>query len=187
MVLFRVQAFQKGLAGVDDELFNAALSADCGDELYHLLPGVMVVHTESALDSHGDRHVFSHFSAYSCYCLGFKHQNCAEAPVSCLVARAAAVDVHFVITPFFHDFGCFGHFNRVVAPKLEHNGVLVGSKIHNAIAAISSMDYCVLIDHLSVEESVFGHFAHQVSEELVADVHHRRHRKILAFAYALRD
>eukprot|EP00958_Prasinococcus_capsulatus_P012579 scaffold1261_cov377-Prasinococcus_capsulatus_cf.AAC.16 len=195
-VLGRRQPIEQRAPRVDDEVSHRGASGDGLDELHKLVVGAAVVHADAALHRDGRpcRRRLAHLRTDVRHALRLVHERGAEAALARdLVARAAAVEVDFVVAPPLSDGRRRRQLLRVAPAQLQHDGMLrnivaqVPLEAHVRRQLVHGVRGGVLahlaihvhqrgVDHhLGVQPGVPRQQPTQVAKVRVRPVHHRRH------------
>ena len=97
-VFFRAQALEPSVASVDDEDLAAGLG-DGADEVARKLVVLGPIDADAVLDRHRDRDRVAHRLHAVGHRLRLSHQTGAERAALHPLARAAAIEVDFVVAP----------------------------------------------------------------------------------------
>ena len=100
---------------MNDKLCYASLLMHDPNKVNYLLPFVLIINTQSTLNSHWDCNLASHLPANRSYLFWVKHQDRSECTLFHFSARAATIDVDFIVTPFLSNLSCLSHPFRVAA------------------------------------------------------------------------
>ena len=177
-VLLGAETLEPGLARVDDE----HLATRVADSLYKIseeFPAVELVDPDAALDGHGDAHRILHGLETVGDDILVLHEACAEVSVLHAVRRAAAVQVDFLESRGFYEFGCACEIAGIAAAQLQYCR-LFDWLVPEEHVGIFAMQKPACHDHLAVQQDVPREQTQKIALVTVGAVKHRRNRKTAA-------
>ena len=168
-IFFRAQAFEPGVARMDDEDFAAGL-ANGTHKIAHKLITFGFVDADAVLHSHGHAHDVHHgFDAIS-HKLRLGHQAGTKSTALHALAGATAVEVDLVIAPLLAQFGAMRQVSRLAAAQLQGHRMLFS--IEPQMPLYIAMDQRARRHHLRVQQRVATQQAVKVAAMPVRPVHH---------------
>src|SRR5216683_1341497 len=170
-VLFRREALEDGIARVDDE-GPAARRGDRGDEVPE--KGIILDPVDAGSVLHRDRN--ADFPPDSRNALRdqrrFRHQAGTEGAFLHPLARAADVEVDFIVAVVRAELRAAGEILRVAAAELQAERMLRG--IESEMLLDVAVDQRAARDHLGIEPGARADLPEEVPAVAVGEIHHRR-------------
>ena len=140
------------------------------DKVTQLGITVPPIDPDTVLDRHRNRHRIAHRLHTIGHQGRVSHQDRADHIVLHPVARAADIQVHFVVASGLGHTRTGGQVSGDTAAKLERQRVLGFVMAQEAVMV--AMQDCAGGDHLGVEQGVFGEQAQEEPAVTVGPVHH---------------
>ena len=107
---------------MDDKYFTACV-ANSPHEVAHEIVAFNLVDTNAVLHCHGNANRITHSFHAIGNRLGLVHQACTKCTALYAIARAAAIQIDFVVAILLAEFCGVGQVFRFTAAKLQGDGV----------------------------------------------------------------
>ena len=127
-VFFRGKSLEDGVSGVDDE-GTAPRFGDFADEVADKVVGMDVIDADAVFDGHVDGDGVAHGGDAARHQRRFFHEACAERAFLHAFGRATAIEVDFVISPFFAEFRALGEIVGFAPAQLQGDGMFFVAEI----------------------------------------------------------
>ena len=133
----------------------AACISHCADKVAHKVVALDAVNANAVLDGNGRvLHRITHGFDAICHQCGGLHQASTKSATLHAVARAAAVEVDFVIAPLLAHAGALREHGGVTAAQLQGYGVLFGVVAQMALRCATHN--CAHVNHLGIQQRLLA-------------------------------
>ena len=165
------EAFQPGIAGVDDEGCAIGFFRQCADEISQRLIIGFAVEADAVLDGSGtDGRGFLHRVQAVGYQIRLLHQARAERAFLHARAGAAAVEVDFVVAVSSGFGGRFGQILRLAAAQLQRDGVFTVVFQQETVGV--AVNHRARVNHFGVKPGMAGDLARHMAIVPISPVQH---------------
>jgi len=170
-VVLWAEPLQDRYARVDDERI-AAGRVQSGDKFPQEFVTGLVIDADTRLYSHWHIADRAHFPETTCDDIGTGHQTSAELAALNSVARAADIDVYFIVTRLRTQLCGVRHHLWLAAAELQGDGMLRHIKLQQSL--------CITVNqrrgshHLCIKSRTRRKQSQEETTMLVGPVHHRR-------------
>ncbi len=165
------QAFEPGVACMHDEHIAPGFGHRA-DKVAHEGVVLAAIDADAVLHRHRQVHGVAHRGHAVMHQRRLSHQARTKRAALHALARAAAIQVHFVITPLLCEFGARREVCRLAAAELQGNRMFLGIEVQ--MPRHVAMEQGAAGHHLGVQARALRDLAMEVAAMAVGPVHHRR-------------
>ena len=154
-------------------MYDKGFTTSCSDVLYkinQLRVRVLVIDADAMFNSYVNiASILHRFYAVS-HELWMTHQTSANHIILYAIARAADVEVYFIITPLLSKFCALGQLIGFTATQLKSDRVLFFTVSQKTISVAMNQRTCC--DHLCIQHGVFCKHSPKLTAMSIAPFHH---------------
>ena len=169
-IFARAQAIEPSFTRVYDKTLAATVS-DLTHKVFHHLITVITINAEPAFDGHRNLYGRLHRGHQRINQLRFCHQTGTETTRLDTIARAAAVDVDFIVSVGFANRCSLRHLDRIGTTELQHQRGIVSVGVQKVITI--TMNNRFGGQHLGVQQGMPSQLAGQKTKMPIGQLHHR--------------